>query len=183
MSGALALQTKARPVRADTSVPAGRRASRAGFDGLAGRPHAVRERVHRPLGTRFAQTRTLAAADGAVNVRYVGLLGNPDLDSNRARRHAQRAATFGTSRPGPPEASASQRRFGFRTVANGPCVSPRLGLHHPAHVGHATATAAAILLWNLGDDRLGREDVLGDRRGILQRRARDHRRVDDALLD
>src|SRR5581483_12522674 len=36
---------------------------------------------------------------------------------------------------------------------------------------------------SLGDDRLGRENVLRDRRGVLQRRARDHRRVDDAALD
>src|SRR5215203_4100383 len=53
---------------------------------------------------------------------------------------------------------------------------------HAAHVGHAAATAA-ILLGHLGDDRLGGEDVLGDRRGVLQRRARDHGRVDDARLD
>src|SRR5687767_3143036 len=52
-------------------------------------------------------------------------------------------------------------------------------LHHPAHVGHAAAVAP-VLLGRLGDDRLGREDVLGDRRGVLQRRAGHHRRVDDA---
>ena len=34
----------------------------------------------------------------------------------------------------------------------------------------------------LGNDRLGREDVLRDRRGVLERRARDHRRVDDPGL-
>jgi hypothetical protein len=39
------------------------------------------------------------------------------------------------------------------------------------------------LLGSLGDDGLGREDVLGDRRGVLERRARDHGRVDDARLD
>src|ERR1039458_5603932 len=58
----------------------------------------------------------------------------------------------------------------------------RSSLHHSAHVRHATA-AAAVLLWHLGDDRLGREDVLGDRGGVLQRRARDHRRVDHAGRD
>jgi hypothetical protein len=57
-------------------------------------------------------------------------------------------------------------------------------LHHPRHVGHAAAaTAAVILVRHLGDDGLRREDVLGDRRRVLQRRARDHRRVDDALGD
>src|SRR3954470_21761401 len=57
------------------------------------------------------------------------------------------------------------------------------GLHHAAHVGHAAAATAAILLGRLGDDRLGGEDVLGDRRGVLERRAGHHRRVDDAGAD
>src|SRR4051794_35245039 len=58
------------------------------------------------------------------------------------------------------------------------------GLHHAAHVGHpAAATAAAVLLGRLGDDRLGGQDVLGDRRGVLERRAGHHRRVDDAGAD
>src|SRR5438552_13412370 len=57
-------------------------------------------------------------------------------------------------------------------------------LHHAAHVAHAGhASAGTSLLGRLGDDRLGREDVLRDRRGVLQRRARDHRRVDDPGLD
>ena len=55
-------------------------------------------------------------------------------------------------------------------------------LHHAAHVGHAAA-AAAVLLRHLGHDRLGGEDVLGDRRRVLQRRAGDHGRVDDARRD
>src|SRR4051794_34019324 len=56
-------------------------------------------------------------------------------------------------------------------------------LHHPAHVRHAAAAhAGACLLGRLGDDRLGGEDVLRDRRGILQRRARDHGRVADPAL-
>src|SRR4051794_20726683 len=58
------------------------------------------------------------------------------------------------------------------------------GLHHPRHVGHAAAAARpAVLLGRLGDDRLGGEDVLGDRRGVLERRAGHHRRVDDAGAD
>src|SRR5439155_8092591 len=62
-----------------------------------------------------------------------------------------------------------------------------LASHHSAHVAHATTHAAAhagsgLFGW-LGDDRLGHEDVLRDRGGVLQRGARDHRRVDDARLD
>jgi ABC-type lipoprotein export system ATPase subunit len=36
-------------------------------------------------------------------------------------------------------------------------------LHHAAHVGHATAAPPPSLSGDLGDDRLGGEDVLGDR--------------------
>ena len=46
--------------------------------------------------------------------------------------------------------------------------------------GMPPPAAAAVLVRHLGDDRLGGEDVLGDRRRVLQRGARDHRRVDDA---
>src|SRR4029077_11164964 len=56
-------------------------------------------------------------------------------------------------------------------------------LHHPAHVRHAGAGADGVLLRGLGDDRLGGEDVLGDRRCVLQRRARDHGRVSDPALE
>src|SRR4051812_1717898 len=66
-----------------------------------------------------------------------------------------------------------------RTVS--PC--GRRYLHHPRHVGHAAARAAAVLLGHLGHDGLGGEDVLGDRRGVLERRAGHHRRVDDAGRD
>src|SRR5438067_1155062 len=58
----------------------------------------------------------------------------------------------------------------------------RHALHHSAHVPHAAAHAGSGLLGWLGDDRLGHEDVLGDRRRVLQRRARHHRRVDDPRL-
>ena len=40
-----------------------------------------------------------------------------------------------------------------------------------------------VLVGDLGDDRLGGEDVLGDRGRVLQRGARDHRGVDDAGAD
>src|SRR3954467_5224199 len=60
----------------------------------------------------------------------------------------------------------------------------RARLHHPAHIGHAAARGAgALLLGHLGHDGLGGEDVLGDRRGVLQRRAGHHRGVDHAGLD
>src|SRR4051794_40538913 len=54
-------------------------------------------------------------------------------------------------------------------------------LHHPRHVGHPAAATAAVLLGRLGHDGLGGQDVLGDRGRVLQRRARDHGRVDDAV--
>src|SRR2546427_12269590 len=48
---------------------------------------------------------------------------------------------------------------------------PEGSLHHPAHVGHTAAHSGAGLLGRLGDDRLGGEDVLRDRRSVLKRRA------------
>src|SRR5437764_14221609 len=84
------------------------------------------------------------------------------------RRRPDRRPTFSLNRP-------PLRFYGPRP------------LHHSAHVAHATAHAAAhagsgLFGW-LSDDRLGHEDVLCDRGGVLQRRARDHRGVDDARLD
>ena len=61
---------------------------------------------------------------------------------------------------------------------------PRCSLHHPRHVRHAAAGRAGRgLLGRVGNDALGREHVLRDRGGVLERRARDHRRVDDARGD
>src|SRR6266576_398053 len=58
------------------------------------------------------------------------------------------------------------------------------GLHH-VHAAHAAwhAGGRPLLLGGLGDDGLGREDVLRDRCRVLQRGADDHRRVGDAGLD
>src|SRR6266545_2659806 len=58
------------------------------------------------------------------------------------------------------------------------------GLHH-VHAAHAARHAGTcrLLLGGFGDDRLGREDVLRDRRRVLERRANHHRRVGDAGLD
>src|SRR4051794_38341450 len=65
----------------------------------------------------------------------------------------------------------------------GPFSNPKVRfLHHPAHVRHAAAHTGAGLLRSLGNDCLGGEDVLRDRRCVLQRRARDHRRVADPAL-
>src|SRR6266496_4032272 len=63
--------------------------------------------------------------------------------------------------------------------------SNALALHHPAHVAHvahASGHAGSGPFGWLGDDRLGHEDVLRDRGGVLQGRARDHGRVDDPRL-
>src|SRR5437764_1150697 len=57
----------------------------------------------------------------------------------------------------------------------------RLGLHHAAHAAHVRhAGTAAILVRNLGHDGLRGQDVLGEQGRVLQRRARDHGRVDHA---
>src|SRR5205823_3249064 len=60
----------------------------------------------------------------------------------------------------------------------------RRGLHH-VHAAHAARHAGGcrLLLGGLGDDGLGREDVLRDRSRVLQGRADDHGRVGDAGLD
>src|SRR5436305_11369083 len=75
--------------------------------------------------------------------------------------------------PGPPDAGA------------GPPSQVRRSLHHAAHVRHTAghAAAGAVLLRRFGDDRLGHEDVLRDRGRVLQGRAGDLGRVDDAGLD
>src|SRR5207244_8778173 len=59
---------------------------------------------------------------------------------------------------------------------------PPFPLHHVAHAARHPGTGR-LLLRRLGDDRLGGQDVLGDRRGVLQRRADDHRRIGDPRLD
>src|SRR6266545_3197370 len=60
---------------------------------------------------------------------------------------------------------------------------PPCDLHHAAHVGHASTRTDGLLLGSFGHDGLRGQDVLRDRRSVLKRRARDHRRVDDAGLD
>src|SRR3954462_11694647 len=94
-----------------------------------------------------------------------------------------------------PQIPLAKRPFGAVSIWNGegrlaPAFASlnrtRAGsLHHPAHVAHAAAHPGAgrLLLRGLGDDRLGRQDVLRDRRGVLQRRAHDHRRVGSSGLD
>ncbi len=55
---------------------------------------------------------------------------------------------------------------------------------HAAHTAaHAARSRSFLLLGELGDHALGGEEQTGDRGGVLQRGARDLRRVDDAGLD
>jgi hypothetical protein len=60
-----------------------------------------------------------------------------------------------------------------------------VSLHHAVHAAHAArhACAGGLLLRHLGNDRLGGEDVLGDRRRVLERGAGDHCGIDHAGLD
>src|SRR3954463_3327982 len=83
----------------------------------------------------------------------------------------------------PPNARGPGESPGPRSTSQARAQRRRACLHHAAHVGHAAAHAGPVLVRDLGDDGLGREDVLRDRGGVLERRARDHRRVDDALGD
>src|SRR6188508_1809805 len=54
---------------------------------------------------------------------------------------------------------------------------------HAAHAAVAAGRGSAGLLGLVGDDGLGGEEEAGDRRGVLQCRAGDLGRVDDAGLD
>src|SRR4051812_32707239 len=88
----------------------------------------------------------------------------------RVRRlapHPRRLNGDGAPRKGAPPNTAFSREAGLHHAA------------HAAHVGHAAA-AAVVLVRDLGHDGLGGQDVLGDRRGVLERGARHHGRVDDA---
>jgi hypothetical protein len=67
-----------------------------------------------------------------------------------------------------------------------PSIRPDIRRRHPAGVQTrhaATGGTAFILVLLVGDDRLGGEHQAGDRRRILERGARDFRRIDDAELD
>src|SRR5918999_310572 len=102
----------------------------------------------------------------------------------KRRLPRRRAARPRTAAPGAddasPPAAILEREGPARGRPFGSSKAAGASLHHPAHVGHAGTDAGTLLLRSLGDDRLGGEDVLRNRRGVLQRRARDHRRVDDA---
>ena len=54
---------------------------------------------------------------------------------------------------------------------------------HPAAVVVAAAGAGLLLLRDVGDQRLRRQDHRGDGGGVLERGAGDLGRVDDALLE
>src|SRR5665648_720247 len=84
---------------------------------------------------------------------------------------------------GPPAATRKRSSCAARRQAKR--LTPSF-LHHPrrhpaAHTAAAHTGAGRLGL--VGHDALGGEDVLGDRRGVLQRRTGDHGRVDDAGLD
>src|SRR4051812_19286609 len=100
-----------------------------------------------------------------------------------AKRH-RAAADDLCANVAPLQRTRARHTPGPRSTSQAPAPEGRRScLHHAAHVGHAAADAGPVLVRDLGDDGLRREDVLRDRGGVLQRRARDHRRVDDALGD
>jgi hypothetical protein len=79
----------------------------------------------------------------------------------------------------PPErGSADARKEGH----TGEPAVPPCSLHHVRHTPRHPGRRRSLLR-RLRDDGLGREDVLRDRSGVLERRTRDHRRVDDPGLD
>ena len=117
-----------------------------------------------------------------------------ELRSWHTRRRVWRSAPLASGRQAslpcrftvPPPRSSMGMRFSEGRLSPTLCLGARAWarLHHPLHTAHAAhaAHAGSGLFGWLGDDRLGHEDVLRDRRGVLQRRARDHGRVDDPRL-
>src|SRR5207247_8964500 len=102
-----------------------------------------------------------------VKIPYTGVPG--------ASRHTPPVSAAGSDR------AAKKRPGGLapgRSVRRRVCASSRL-----VHPSHATATArhrrSLLLLLLLHHDALGREEQAGDGCGVLQRRARDFRRVDN----
>src|SRR4051794_33750007 len=156
-----------------SSTGTARRSARSPSARAAGGPRGApgtRSRVRRRARARSARRRRRRA-------RGCGPGGRRSHARREHLRRAPRARRSGSCQKhrGP---GVCRARRSFPSLLGG-------WLHHPAHVGHpaAAAAAAAVLLGRLGDDRLGGEDVLGDRGRVLQRRARHHRRVDDAGRD
>ena len=58
-------------------------------------------------------------------------------------------------------------------------------LHHSVHAGLAAVAAAValLLLGNVGDHAVGREQETRDGGGVLESAARNLRRIDDAALE
>ena len=123
---------------------------------------------------------------GIVTRAYTSALGR---GPHRGGEHRP-----GGARPGAPAAPRRDRRARQSVTDEGPARTPgprsncgplpRERLPTSSRPCRACRRrTAAVLLGHLGDDRLGGEDVLGDRRGVLERGARDHRRVDDAGRD
>src|SRR5450755_3889732 len=125
-----------------------------------------------------------ASSRGLGSARASGLCLESDMADlvHQVKDARERPDLPGRSSPRMTRARRKQRR----ALGKQPFASERFRLHHPAHVGHAAAathSATGVLVRDLGDDRLGGEDVLGDRRGVLERGARHHGRVDDARGD
>src|SRR3546814_9620903 len=92
---------------------------------------------------------------------------------------ARELSSWPARKKGRGDAAALDRRIGRWR--------PGLEAHatHAAHAAHVRSAAVAVLLLlgRVGDHGLGRDQQARDRRGILQRRAHDLGRVDDAGLE
>ena len=157
---------------------------------VAARDRALGDRQAGLLGALRLPQRRRPVRGGALRllrVRTTTRSGDFSGSATAADTWATHLPRFTPRRPRPPPRSSllltERRRAGAqpalrrRAEARGaPYIIPPM----PPMPG-MPATGAG-LLGRLGDDRLGGEDVLRDRRSVLQRRARDHRRVDDPAL-
>src|SRR5256886_3343354 len=78
--------------------------------------------------------------------------------------------------------ASGKTKAGLRRPSKSSERATRLHHVHSAHAARHAGTSASLLR-GLGDDRLGGEDVLRNRRCVLKRRANHHRRVGDPGLD
>src|SRR5664280_2957397 len=136
----------------------------------------------------FAPVSGLRSDDRVRPVRPCQASFLPDRIDGRARPpRVQPTSTAGSPAPG----SASCRGVAPAYPNHPSAVCCRAGARGDdleVHVSHAATAAAARhrrggLLRLVRDDHFGRQEQRGDRRGILQRRAGDLGRVNDAGLD
>src|SRR6266850_477398 len=75
----------------------------------------------------------------------------------------------------------------YESRLNARCARPSILHIHPAHSAHSAARHAAMgmlfVLRSLGNHHLGREQQARDGCGILQRKPRDLRRIENALFE